>query len=292
MGEQYVSGTKFVRGGALEARGYKFNPRYVDELHNIGGAFVDNIVAKAGGLNEMYDGGVVLYEGAVHQPKDLSQKLPNMLVLGPVHLNDGTMLYGSTFGHEHTNKGCKLYQEVYEFTDGYSALLVTSKDGVKISWANLTVGAPGTKAPIPGSCSMTLYSLESSRCSLLIDMANPLDNFASKDVMKEKGAMMALYKGRTCPLEVHLNSKYDLFGINEDVVLKLDTKGTTGADIAQGLLDAKGMLWENYRINVMEARPSITCVGPKGKDIILDSPLEDMAKHPDKKVHRLLGIVP
>gem|GEM_PF-4779947 len=291
MVEQYVVGTKFVRGGALEARGYKFNPRFVDELHNIGGVFVDNIAARAGGLNEMYDGGVVLYEGAVHQPKDLSQKLPNMLILGPVHLNNGTMLYGSTFGHEHTRKGGETYQEIYEFTDGYSALLTTSRDGVRISWANLTVGAPGTKTPVSGTSTMTLFSLEPARCSLLSDMANPLDNPASKDVMKAKGAMMALYKSRECPLEIYLNSKYAVFGIDNDVVIPLSPKSEKAEDIAQALIEAKDMLWEKYKIQIREAQPSIRCVGPRGSgDIILDGSLEEMARSEAKKLHKLLGL--
>jgi len=301
MGEELIYDESGFSSGVAIGRkmASKINVRGIEEIYRNGGEFYKKIIDEGGGLCESVR---EAYEGFEHSPGDLIAKRPNVTQIWNLPLKNGGFLYGSSLGHVHKEYDFDV-QEIYEFAN-YGGMLISDKDSVKFYVCN-----PRDKVVVKPDCMMTIFNL-SYRILETRDMANPLTNGSSKEILIDKnGPMMAVYHngGDECyddsylsgrfddkicfskagNVEMRLNKNYEQFRIKEDSVIDFMIEDYEGS-LVENILENSGQL-ERYNIEVLEGKRIINCKGRDGIEYALDWPLGDLIR--DKIVHRVLGMV-
>ena len=281
---------------------FRHNIRKIDEIYKYGGEFYKKIIDERGGFKDFIS---EAYEGFEHSPQNLSLKRPNMTKIWNLPFNSGGFLYGSSLGHVHPKSDFEV-QEIYEF-HSYGGMLISS-DGLN----RLYVCRPCDKVVVPADCTMTIlnffYGVMKS-----IDMANPLENKSSKEIIEQKGPMIAFYHtGKNAEanhyepyfseifgpkvvfpvsgdVKMKINKEYRELGIKDDEIIEFNINSNWNS-LAENILKRRKE-FERYNIEVIEGNRTIRCKGRKGEVYSLDLPLEYLVRDEGKKVHKLLGMI-
>ncbi len=186
--------------------GYKVNNRTYKHVVDIADKF--SISQKGFSFSDFADDDVI-YSGAEHTG---NPKLPNITVLPNITFSD-YFLFGSTFGHQHTQfekKDDRAFQEIYEFW-GNGAILLRNN-----SETALYILSPEEKVIVGTKDDMTLFNLD-DKPLVTLDYANPDMNSANKDLEKRIGPLMLiqgnLCNGRLCGIDFKINENYVSEGI-------------------------------------------------------------------------------
>ena len=278
-----------------------YNIRSIDDIFKYGEKFYMDIIDENGGLPEFI---TEAYEGFEHFPRNLSFKIPNITRIWNLPFNSGGFMYGSTMGHVHAQYDFDA-QEVYEFCD-YGGMLIANEEGIK-----LYACKPKDKVIVSPACMMTIINLSFKKLETL-DMANPLTNGSSKELVKKKGPMIALYhlsgsvdkyhdlylssrfdKKISFPTDgkviMKLNKNYEKFRIRDDISIEFDI-----ADNESSLLESilsNREEFARYNIQVIEGKRAVECIGRDGRLYCLDGLLGDIARQEAKMIHKMLGMV-
>lgn len=166
----------------LKTKGYKINDRKPQDIEPIW-----RHSEKFRFPLPIFRGEETIYSGAEHTG---NPKLPNITFLpNIIHYPHGSMI-GSTFGHQHTQyekEDLRLFQEIYEFAT-YGGILLRKKESTK-----LILARPGEKVIVGTDENMTLFNF-GNKPLITLDYANPQMNSATKDLEKEIGSAMAIWK--------------------------------------------------------------------------------------------------
>lgn len=303
MGEELIYDESGFSSGLAIGRkmASRVNVRRIEEIYRNGREFYKNIIDGRGGF---YESVKDAYEGFEHSPGDLIAKRPNVTQIWNLPFKNGGFLYGSSLGHVHKKYDFDV-QEIYEFAN-YGGMLISDEDSVKFY-----ICKPRDKIVVKPNCMMTIFNL-SYRMLETRDMANPLTNESSKEILiDKKGPMVAVYHSggdeyfddpclskrfdnRICfpkagKVEMRLNKNYEQFGIKEDSVVDFVIDSYEGS-LVENILENSCQL-EKYNIEVLEGKRIIDCKGRDGNEYSLDWPLEDLVRDKDKIVHRVLGML-
>lgn len=279
----------------------RMNTRGINEIYKYAGEFYMKIIDERGGFCGFI---TEAYEGFEHFPEELSFKVPNITRIWNLPCNSGGFMYGSSMGHMHDKYEFDV-QEIYEF-DNFGGMLIADNN------VKLYVCKPRDKVIVGPNCMMTILNLSFRKLETL-DMANPLTNGSSKEIVKEKGPMIALYHtGNTnedrCPdfslssrfnqpislptsgvVIMRLNKRYEQFGIRDDVAIEFDIDNKEDS-LLENILRSREEL-AKYNIEVVEGNRVIECVGRDGRMYCLDGLLGDIARGQEKKLHKMLGMI-
>ena len=166
----------------LKTRGYKINDRKPQDIEPIW-----RHSKKFGFPLPNFRGEETIYSGAEHTG---NPKLPNITFLPGIINHPYGSLIGSTFGHQHTQyikKDHRQFQEIYEFAT-YGGILLRKEKSVK-----LVLARPGEKVVVGTDENMTLFNFGNTPL-ITLDYANPQMNSATKDLEKEIGSPIAIWK--------------------------------------------------------------------------------------------------
>ncbi len=162
---------------ALKNLGYKLNERKLSDIEEF---FSMDYRALT-----FYDSkSAIVYYGL---ESVASPKLPNVTVISNLMAKQGT-IFGSTMGHQHlgvTRNDTRLAQEIYEFQSDGAILLRTG------STSRLHILERGEKVIVSPAENMTLFNLGQEELHLL-DYADPLRNFANKDLERRIGPLLLM----------------------------------------------------------------------------------------------------
>ncbi len=281
----------------------RHNIRKIEEVYKHGGEFYRKIIEERGGFD---DNVKEAYEGFEHAPENLNVKRPNITRIWNLPLKNGGFVYGSSMGHIHDNYNFDV-QEIYEFAN-YGGMVISDDRDIRFY-----VCRPKDKVIVPPNCMMTIFNL-SYQVLETMDMANPLTNGSSKEILIEKkGPMIAFYHtgeggseyysdsylsrrfgnavkfSKNGNAEIKLNKNYEQFGIGEDLAIDFRIDSSESS-LVENILKNKDEL-RKYNIDVLEGKRIIDCIGRDGNKYIFDWPLGDLARSRDKVVHRALGMI-
>jgi len=225
------------------SKAYFQNKRSLRQVLELGGDFYKEILkqAKQQGLGRLEDFDFA-YEGFEHAPEDPTEKLPNITHIWNLPFSKKGFIYGSSMGHSHPPADFDV-QEIYDFF-GYGGMLVLQDKNTK-----LYVCKQGSRILVPPSCMMTILNFSQNNLFTL-DMANPQQNQSSKDVVKKKGPMMALYNLGNNDVRIKFNTRYKIFRNNPDIDL---TISSSEESLYEQLLNRKND-FEKLNVEVIDVK--------------------------------------
>ncbi len=218
-------------------------------------------------------------------------------------------MYGSSLGHVHPKADFKV-QEIYEFSN-FGGMLVSFED-----YAKLFVCKLKEKVVVPPDCMMTILNFSIGRLETL-DMANPLQNESSKDILRKKGGpMIAIYNtgldrgekslSRMCDsflsyrfkkkvifpysgdVKIRLNKNYEVFGIEDDAEIDIKV-GICDGDLVNEILKREEEFRE-YNIKVEKGNVGLSHMDEDGELHVMNITLEKLVGLPCETIKEMLRL--
>jgi len=250
----------------LEKRGYKINDRTTVDIYPIWRHH-----RKWGLPLPEFREKEVIYTGAEHT---LNPKLPNQTLIPDIYFKEGIIL-GSTFGHQHEGDLSMPFQEIYEF-ESHGGVLLRRNSDVK-----LVLAYPSDKIIVRPDENMTLYNFGEGAL-LTRDYANPSLNNANKDLEKEIGSLMAVWRfGNEFIFKLNLDYRGAclLEGIENEVIIK----SPTGGDLLYEKMKENSKEFEKAGIELLFGGNL-----PEKYKTEFEKPLEQLATEKNKLLYEIL----